>query len=198
MAYIRMSINGNTSFGGYLSVDGGKTVSIEDGVVMELDNGKHSFTVYTASDFERGSVKVNQWGRSGSSNKLLNMANDAIMKDAGGKSWDFSATLDEMDCAVIEVTTERKDFVCEPAFEVVELPEEKYQEYNTYFENLRNTPRRNVKQMRWGIILAAAFAFGLFNVVKSGAEMGALLVMVAGLAVGVLLFVLGVRKKVRR
>ena len=198
MAYIRMLINGNTSFGGYLSVDGGKTVSIEDGVVLELDNGKHSFTIYTASDFERGSAKVNQWGRSGSSNKLLNMANDAIMKGAGGESWNFSATLSEMDCAVVEVTTEGKEFVYEPTFETVELSEEKYQEYYTYFENLRNTPRRNVKQMRWGIILAAAFAFGLVNAASSGAELSVLLVMIAGLAIGALLFVLGVRKKVRR
>lgn len=198
MAYIRMLINGNTSFGGYLSVDGGKTVSIEDGVVMELDNGKHSFSVYTASDFERGSAKVNQWGRSGSSNSLLNMANDAIMKGASGESWNFSATLSETDCAVIEVTTEGRDFVYDPTFETIELSEEKYQEYSAYFENIRNTPRRNKKQMGWGIGLTAAFAFGLFNVIRSGGGAEAIPVMLIGMALGVLLFVLGVRKKVRR
>ena len=198
MAYLHMTINGNTSFGGYLSIDGGKTDKIEDGVVQELANGKHTFTIYTASDFERINANVNKRARSGSGNKLLNMANDAIMKGAGGESWSFTVTLGETDCAAIDVTTAGKDFTDDPTLEVIALPEEKYREYFEYFEKLRNTPRRNGKQMKWGIGLAAAFAFGLFNAATSGAEVSAMLVMIAGVAVCALLFALGVRKKVRR
>ncbi len=197
MAFLHLSINGNTSFGGYLSVDGQKAFTIEEGSVYELGNGKHSFTIYTASNFERGNAKVYDWGRKGSKSALLNMAGDAIRKGAEGESWSFTATVGETQCAAIDVYTEGGEFVQDPTLEVIELPEEKYKEYTEYFETLRNTPRRNGKQMGWGIGIAAACTFGLFNAIGSGGEIPALLVMAGGIALGVLLFVLGVRKKVR-
>lgn len=198
MAFLHLSINGSTSFGGYLSVDGQKAFAIEDGDVYELANGKHSFVIYTASNFDRGNAKVYDWARSGQKASLLTMATDAARKGADGDSWSFTVNVQETQCAAIDVYTEGSRFVQEPELEVIELPQEKYQEYSEYFEKLRNTPRRNKKQMGWGIGLIAAFAFGLSNAISSGESMSAVAVMIGGIALGVLLFVLGVRKKVRR
>ena len=202
MAYVQLMISGNTSFGGYLSVDGQKKATpIGHDVTYELSAGKHTLTIYSTSDFERGSKAVYNWGSTGGS-KLANAVFDPVMKGAEGDSWQFSVNLEEKDCAVVTVTTKGEKFVEEPRIEVGRLTDEEYQMYVQRFEEMRNTPRRNKKQMGWGIGIAAACAFGLFNFLGSGAMTtdgpATLFVLLGGIALGAVLFALGVQKKVRR
>ena len=53
MAYIYVEISGNKDFGGYLSVDGGESIALQDDFVYELEPGLHLFELHSKSDAER-------------------------------------------------------------------------------------------------------------------------------------------------
>ena len=198
MAYVQLMISGNTDFGGYLSIDGQKAFAIGHDVTYELSPGKHTFTVYTASNAERNSNAIYNWGKSGGSKAVATIF-DPVMKGAEGESWNFSASLEEKDCAVLTVTTKGTSFVKEPVLEVCKLSEEEYQRYKECFEEMRTTPRQNKKQLWWGIGVAAACAYCVINYISQGMPDGIapLLVILGGVAVGVLLFIRGFQKRVR-
>ena len=54
MAFLTLLIKGDTSFGGYISMDGEEPVAIQDDVAYQIENGKHGFDVLRSADFELG------------------------------------------------------------------------------------------------------------------------------------------------
>jgi hypothetical protein len=57
-AYLYTSVDGNKSFGGYLSVDGEKAFEIQDDMTYELAPGRHHMVVYSTSNIQRANAKV--------------------------------------------------------------------------------------------------------------------------------------------
>ena len=206
MPYIELTISGNQDFGGYLSVDGGNSVPITHDAVYELDAGQHLFEVHSASDSSRKMGKaqsaINNMAYSGS---LLDTLADRQAANAIGDTWSFSVVVEDNDCVELDVLTKGSKIIAAPKYRVSEMSEEKRAHYEQMFreiyaeqERIANTPRRSKKLIVWGCILIALFAFGMFNAVKTAAEPAAYGVMAGGLAVGALLFFLGMVKKVRK
>lgn len=201
MAYVHTSITGNTSFGGYLSVDGEKAFAIRDDMTYEISEGKHSFQIFSKSNAERNYGKF-QLGASAlkSSHSLLDDVIDVGAINSLGDSWTFDAILEDADCIAICVTSRGQSLVGTPMYEIQELSEEAAASLNQQFEEMRNTPRRSKKQIGWGIGLVLAFTFGTYNMLTSGEayELPSLLFFIGMIGLGVVLFLLGMRKKVRR
>lgn len=57
MAFLHTTITGNTSFGGYLSIDGCKPFRIRGNTSYEVTADKHSFTLFSKSQASRGYAK---------------------------------------------------------------------------------------------------------------------------------------------
>lgn len=178
-------------------MDGQKAFAIKEGSVYELSNGKHSFTVRPASIFARGNSRVYNRMRKSNRKSLPNMAGDAAVISAQGENYQFTETVGEAQCVAIDVYTVGREFVLDPTLEVIELSQEKYQEFKEYFETLRSIPQRCGRQMGWGGGIAVVCAFGLMNAINTGANSVTAWVMVGCIAYGVLLFALGARKRVR-
>lgn len=206
MPYIELNISGNENFGGYLSVDGSSSVEITNEAVYELSAGQHLFEIHSTSDSDRNrgkfQAKINNAAYTGDMIDLLagHQAAKAI-----GDNWSFSVVVEENDCVELMVLTKGNKIIADPKYRVSEMPAEKREYYEQMFqeiheeeERIANTPRRSKKQIVWGLIITALFGFGMMNAVRTGAETAAILVMAAGIAVGALLFVLGMRKKVRK
>ena len=199
MAFYKLTIEGDKSYGGYLAVDGRGESRFEDDMVYEIPNGEHAFTLFSKSAAERGTKGVYDWARNNSSSSFMDNITDRIMAGTEGQRWDVKADLGEKDCAIITVYTERGEFVAEPDFDILHLNDETYEGLKEEFERIRNTPRRNGKQIAWGIGLMAAFGFGAFNALSSGVtDLSVLGVMGGGIAIGLLLFILGMRKIIRK
>lgn len=116
-----------------------------------------------------------------------------------GNGWTFDIILDDCDCVTIAVTSKGEKLIGSPAYQIEELPESTVAAMQQRGEAVRNVPRRNKKQLGWGIGLMFAFIFGTFNMITSGeaTEIPALIFFIAMIGVGVLLFLLGMKKKVR-
>ena len=201
MAFIRTKIEGNTSFGGYLFMDSGRSVAIQDEMTYEIPSGTHYFEIHSKSDAERGMGKF-QKGINGmtSNGKIIDKLCDMQANNSLGDAWSFNAELEDNDCLVIQIRSKGTKIVGEPDYEIIELDDETVAQLKEEFEAIRNTPRRNKKQIGWGLGLMFVFAFGGINMISAGETMDAasLGVMIVGFGIGVLLFVLGMKKKVRR
>ena len=199
MAYVKFIVEGNTSYGGYYSVNGGKSQPIKHDMIYEVANGHYQFTISEKSAAVKGASTVGRLANLASSN--TSVMYDAYMAHQAGDDWKFSVDLTEdTDAVCIYTYTKGQSFYDDPEYKVIELDEEYYQELKAKFERIRNTPRRSKKQIGWGIGLMLAFAFGTYNLLTSGEayEAPTLIFFIGMIGLGVLLFLLGIRKKVRK
>ena len=198
MAYVKFIVEGNTSYGGYYSVNGGKSQAIKHDMIYEVENGHYHFKISEKSSAVKGASTVGRLANLASSN--TSVMYDAYMAHQAGDDWTFSVDLtDDTDALCIYIYSKGQSFYDAPEYKVVELDEEYHQELKAQFEAIRNTPRRNKKQIGWGIGLMAAFGFGTFNMISSGeAEPSGLIFFIGMIGLGALLFLLGMRKIIRK
>ena len=203
MAFIRTFIDGNTNFGGYLSVDGGKSVAIKDDMTYELENGKHHFEVHSTSDFSRKSGKFSDTldSMTSSSGVIVDSIIKAQNKSNIGSTWEFDVILDDDDCLMLHVNSKGQKLIGDPLYQIEQLSEEVVMELRKQFEELRNTPRRSKKLIGWGLGLMICFSLGCINGASSliaEGNIAALIVCIAMIPIGLLLFLSGMKKKVRK
>lgn len=197
MAYLRLSIQGNTSFGGYISVDGSKSVAVKDGALYDLSEGQHYFVVSTTSDASRkfGKTYASMHASTSSGSMIGDAVAGGITSSYAGNQWSFQVVVDSTDEVHVSVHTKGSKIIGDPMYSINELDEQTIDEY----EAILNVPSRNQKLIKWGIALIALFAFGLFNVIGDPeAGFAEAAVMIGGAGIGALLFVLGMKKKTRR
>lgn len=203
-AYLMTLITGNESFGGYLSVDGEKAFSIEHDMTYELAPGAHTLIIYSTSNFQRSAGKVQAYSyiNTRSSGAIV----DSIERNAAiknlGDSWEIDVMVEEGDLLELNITSRGSEIVATPQYRITELDEEAIKHFEETFEKWRNTPIRSPKQIVWGAILAFLGVFGTINFINSpdlaDNAIAVILVMVALVGVGVLLIILGAKKKIRR
>ncbi len=202
-AYLLTLINGNKSYGGYLSVDGEKSFPIQDDMTYELSPGQHSLSIYTNSDAQRkvGSVQASVYNNTSSSGVIL----DAIERQSAlsnmGDGWVIDVFVQEGQLLTLSVLTKGSKFAGTPLYEVDDLTDEAIKELEEKFEAWRNTPVRSKKQIVWGLILASVGAIIFSNYIRNNNEEnagGILVVWGIIFVVGVILFLLGMKKKIRR
>lgn len=200
-AYLQTVIDGNKSFGGYLSVDGGKSFAISDDMTYELSPGHHSFVIYSTSEFERksGKLQATLYNNTSSSGAILDaMERHSAIKNLGD-GWEISIVVEDHQMVILSILSKGSKLVGDPMYKTVDLSHEEVKELEVRFEEWKNTPVRSKKKMIWGAVIAFLGAFGASNALKeSPVEAGAVLVMLGIAAVGVLLFIFGFRKKIRR
>lgn len=203
MAFIRTFIDGNTNFGGYLSVDGGKSVAIKDDMTYELENGKHHFEVHSTSDFSRKSGKFSDTldSMTSSSGVIVDSIIKAQNQSSIGSTWGFDVILGDNDCVILHVSSKGQKLVGDPLYQIEQLSDEAVEELKQQFEALRNTPRRSKKLIGWGLGLMICFAIcsinGASSLIADG-NIAALIVCIAMIPIGLLMFLFGMKKKVRK
>lgn len=201
-AYLQTLISGNQSFGGYLSVDGEKSFAVSHDMTYELAPGRHHFELFTTSDSSRKAAKGQAWlyNNTSSSGAILDAIERQQIRSQMGEGYEFDVVVGDGEMVQIEILSKGSKLVGAPMSRIIELSPAEIAEWERKFEEWRNTPIRSPKQMIWGAVLAFLGVFGATNAINGGEEdlMSALLLMGGIVAVGVLLFVLGFRKKIRR
>lgn len=201
-AYLQTLISGNQNFGGYLSVDGEKSFAVSHDMTYELAPGRHHFELFSTSDSSRKAAKGQAWlyNNTSSSGAILDAIERQQIRSGMGDGYEFDVVVDDGEMVQVEIISKGSKLVGAPMFRTIELSPAEIAEWERKFEEWRNTPIRSPKQMIWGAVLAFLGVFGATNAINGGEEdlMSALLLMGGIVAVGVLLFVLGFRKKIRR
>ena len=201
-AYLQTTISGNQSFGGYLSVDGEKAFAITHDMTYEIAPGQHCLIVYSTSNFERASGKVQAFTHmhTSSSGAVLDSIGAASAIKALGDSWQIDVVVDDGDLIELKVLSKGTKLVGDPMYAVRELDDETRRNLEARFEEWRNTPIRNKKQMTIGAVLVFCGIFGATNAISGATDdlVSALLVMVGLVALGGFLFYRGFQKKIRR
>ena len=199
MAYLTTTISGNKSFGGYLSIDGTQAVSIEDDMTYEIAPGQHHVRISSTSDAKQkmANAQAFVYMNTSSSGAILDALERRQIASGFGDSWEFQFMIEETQEINIDILTNGNSIVSAPMYGFRDLDEEEYNGYKELFEKIRNTPRRKPKQIVWGSILTVlGLIFGIC-MTASGNTAGGIFMMQL-IPVGILLFCLGIKKKVRK
>ena len=205
-------------------MDGGQSVQLVDDVVYEIEPGLHLFEVHSTSDSARrtGSITsaVNSFvGTDG----VLGAINRASARNAIGDTWSFQVNLDDDDMLSLSVRSQGNSILGDPQYEVGALSEEQVEYIKNFLaesqakeaaeqeerrkarekarEEERMRPRRSTVKILLGLIIAfwsTLFAIVGIDLVMATGELPLLLIGCAGLVLGIVLFILGMIKKVRK
>ena len=198
-AYLHTTVDGNKNFGGYLSVDGEKSFKIGDDMTYELSPGHHSLVVYSTSEMQRkaGKFQASVYANTRSSGAILDsMELNSALKNIGD-GWEINVMVQDDQLLSLNVLSKGEKIVSAPLYNTVDLSQEEIEQLEKRFKEWRNTPIRSKKKMLWGVIIAFAGVFGFSNSLNA-ADTEGLFFGVGLAAIGVLVFVLGFRKKIRR
>lgn len=211
-AYLMTFIYGNESFGGYFSVDGESSRPIEDDMTYQLDPGPHLIEIFSTSNFERktGAFQASLYRNTSSSGAIL----DAIERRQAlknlGDSWSIEVFVEEGQAVVLNVRSSGNSIVGDPVYSIEDLSDEQIESLEEVFEELEreyqeelNRPKRKPAKIVWGIILMFCSLVGIMNFSQADpqeyadAPWAPWVVVLGLLAGGLLLFINGIRKKVR-
>lgn len=200
-AYLHTTVDGNKNFGGYLSVDGEKSFKIGDDMTYELSPGHHSFVVYSTSEMQRkaGKFQASVYANTPSSGAVFDTVElNSALKNIGD-GWEINVMVQDNQMLSLNVLSKGEKIVNAPLYNTIDLSEEEIESLEKRFNEWRNTPIRSKKKMLWGAILAFAGAFGFSNTLNDpAAEMSEYFFGIGLAAIGILIFVFGFRKKIRR
>ena len=217
MAFLYLSIGGNPDFGGYLSVDGGRSILMKDDMVYEIEDGLHAYTIHSTSDAQRRSGRVqgtinNLTGSGG----FFDTVNRVQAMNAIGDEWNFQARAVGDEVLVIEIVTKGNNIITTPEYRVTEFEEETIQSWKEYFaeehakeaekerkrQEERAKPRRSKPKIIVGSILTGLGALGSLIGISTMAggegDPSGFVPMAVFLVVGLILLLTGLKKKVRK
>ena len=196
-AYLNTVIDGNKNFGGYLSVDGEKAFAIGDDMTYELAPGHHILVIYSTSNFQRsaGKFQANMYMNTSSSGAILDaMERHSALKNLGDR-WEINVYVEDHQMLSLNLLSKREKLIADPLYSVTDLSDEDVAQLEKRFEEWRNTPIRSKKKMIAGLIVAFC---GLVGTSNSEGDVTGILLGIGLIVLGVLLFVFGFRKKIRR
>jgi len=222
MAFLTVKVSGNPAFGGYLSMDKTPSSLIADDLTFEIENGLHLFEVHSRSDGQRkaGNAQsvINSWASIGAIGDAIS---DAQAENAIGDTWSFQASLEENDVIILEILSKGNNIIAAPQYRVEELDEETAENWREVFrkqreeeerereekarkrEEERSKPRRSKPKIIVGAILGGLGAlYTLLMLALSEGEMDGVMapviVFAAMFVVGLILFLTGIKKKIRK
>lgn len=202
--YLIMGISGNEQFGGYLSVDGEKSVSIVNGDFLKLSPGQHSLQIHSTSDAQRkmGKTQAALYNNTSSSGILMDTLERKSALSNLGDSWNINVHVADGQAIYLNVLTKGEKFLADPTYCVEDMSEDMEKDLDEKYEAWVNTPIRSKKLMIWGIVLAFLGVFGVSNFFTQGGmeEYGiaGFIVLALLIPLGGWLFYSGFKKKVRR
>lgn len=217
MAYLYFSVGGNPDFGGYMSVDGSRSILIKDDMVYELDDGVHAFSIHSTSDAKRASGRAHgAFNSIVGTDGFMGAVNRAQAMNAMGDEWNFQARAEGDEVVVVEIVTRGDKIISTPEYQVTEFKDEIIESWKVAFEEQHkeeaekerkrqeelSRPRRSKPKIIVGSILSGIGVLTTLlsvNDISNGtASADSIAPWVVILGVGVLLLILGLRKKVRR
>ena len=206
MAYLQTTISGNTNFGGYMSIDGAAAFAIKDDMTYELSAGQHFIVIYSTSNAQRNIAGAQRWlyNNTSSSGSIMDGIERQQIRAGEGDTWELQFMISDNQAIQIDVLTSGARIIAAPVYgfrdldeEELEALEQAFAELHAEEERIANMPRRSPKMITWGSVLFGVGGIMGLTLSLSGAiEAGIFMLIVA--AVGVLLFALGMRKKVRK
>lgn len=207
MAYLQTTISGNTNFGGFMSIDGAAAFAIQDDMTYELAPGQHFVKIYSTSNTQRNIAGAQRWlyNNTSSSGAILDSIERKQILAGEGDTWDLQFVIADDQVIQIDVLTSGSRIVSDPMYGFRELDDEEremlekaFEELHAEEERIANMPRRSPKKITWGAILGGVGVVMGSGFLLSGQNIEAGIFMLIVAAIGVLLFVLGMRKKVRK
>ena len=125
-AYLHTQISGNKDFGGYLSVDGEKSIKIGDDMTYELSTGQHSLVVYSTSDAQRktGELQAKIYTHTSSSGAIMDTLEAASTLKNLGDGWEINVVVEENQLVELSVLSKGTALVGDPMYKVTDLDEE--------------------------------------------------------------------------
>lgn len=213
-AYLSTFIYGNESFGGYISLDGSASQPVEHDMIYQIEPGPHHIDFYSTSNRQRkaGAFQAAVYSNTSSSGAILDaLERREALKNLGDK-WSIDVFVGDGQVMTLSVRSSGNSIVGSPVYIVEDLSDEQIEALDEQFEKIHaayvaemNRPRRKPGQIVWGIILLLLAAFGAYNYYGTGAYLSGeyepyIPIIALGIlvVVGLLLFINGVRKKVRR
>lgn len=200
-AYLHTAIDGNKDFGGYLSVDGEKAIKIGDDMTYELSPGHHSLVIYSTSDAQRaaGKFQATVYNNTSSSGAIMDTLERKSALSNLGDGWEINVIVDNNQMITLNILSKGSKLVAAPLYNVIDLSDEDVAELENRFEEWKNTPIRSKKMITWGVVLTICGSIGFFSAIQTKPlNMEGFLFTLGFTAVGVLVLVLGSRKKIRR
>lgn len=221
MAYLHLMVKGNPDFGGYISLNGARSVPVQDDWTWEIADGMHSIKIYSKSNVSRTAGKITGAATAISYNySALSRASLMMAANDIGDEWEIGVNLAPEDCLFIQTYSRGNQIVAAPTYYVETLSDEmvvylenrfreQYEEQARIEEERRqekeriaSMPRRRKGQIVWGVILMAigtVMSFAGISYVADGyvEEVAFIPVGLLIIGLGVLKFCLGMRKKVR-
>ncbi len=135
MAFLILSVSGNPSFGGYLSMNGDPSIAVEDDITYQIPGGAHYFELFTRPDSIRKSGSgLNVMNSLFGSGGLLGAFTNASAQNAMGKSWSFQAHVNDDEALIIEIVSRGNDILSAPQYYIRQLDDETIQAMNEMFE----------------------------------------------------------------
>ncbi|MGM9647702.1 MAG: hypothetical protein ACI3YH_06200 [Eubacteriales bacterium] len=204
MAYVIVEVFGNTSFGGYLEIDNGVSHKLEDGTVLEIENGPHIFEISTTSKLSRGMGKFQSKlsSMTSSSGVILDTLEQRQINNNLGDSWEFQVRVNEEQAVFLSIRSQGDKLAAAPMYKVIDPDEEQLAALKEHFDEIRaeqeriaNTPRRSKKMIIWGLVML--FIGVVISLNASELSLPQLVIFIGVGAVGLLIFLLGMRKKIR-
>lgn len=207
MAYLQTTISGNTNFGGFMSIDGAAAFAIKDDMTYELSAGQHFIVIYSTSNAQRNIAGAQRWlyNNTSSSGIIMDGIERQQIRAGEGDTWELQFMISDNQAIQIDVLTSGARIIAAPVYGFRDLDEEElegleqaFAELHAEEERIANMPRRSPKMITWGSILFGVGGAMGSGFVLTGQNIEAGIVMLVVAAVGVLLFALGMRKKVRK
>lgn len=204
MPYVLISVEGNPSFGGYLSIDKGPSHAVSDGSYFEISNGTHVFDIGSKSKATNKALEVGSLVNVRMGGEMLG---SIAAVNAIGDEWSFQLQAFDDEVIVIEVLSKGNNIIATPSYRVDEFTDEALAEVKEHFKKVEieaNKPKRSIlKILIGGYFLIVGLAGGMSNLIGAikgeitdGYATGAILI-IFGLVVGGLLLRDGLRKKNR-
>ena len=213
-AYLTTLIYGNENFGGYFAVDGDAARPVEHDMTYQLNPGPHHIDFYSTSNAQRkaGAVQAHLYCKTSSSGVILDAIERRQALNNLGDSWSIDVFVDEDQLLILSVQTSGNSIVAGPFYKVEDLDDDEIETLEAVFEQMEqeaiaeaNRPKRKPAKIVWGIILMILGCFGAAGYYGTGAYLSGEyewyipVIAFGGLLIGgALLFINGIRKKVRK
>lgn len=212
-AYLSTFIYGNEDFGGYFSVDGETSVAVQNDMTYQIEPGPHHIEFFSTSNVQRkaGAFQAKVYCNTSSSGALFDALERREALKNLGDSWTIDVFVEEDQMLILNVRSKGNSIVGSPSYMVQDLSEEQVETLEEMFDELEeeiiaemNRPKRKPAKIVWGIILLVIGAYlGIMfmqnpEMMSEGYPAWTPYVAIGALLlVGLLLFINGIRKKVR-
>lgn len=197
MPYVCICVEGNPDFGGYLSIDKGRSVEVKDGSYFEISNGTHVIDIGSKSKATNNALEIGSVVNARMGGEILGSV--AALR-AIGDEWSFQIEAYDDDVVEIDVLSKGKKIIGTPSYRITEFTDEALAEVKEHFRKVEednNRPRRSFKKIAIGLVMFYITVMSVFQAKITGNYSTFIILGVICALIGIYLVIDGFRKKNR-